>query len=572
MNKKEKTYSVYMHCCPNGSIYVGRTSITPSRRWNGGKGYQNNQKFSGIINEVGWRNIKHITVASGLQKETATSMERFLITLTKETHSLNVDDKLFTWDENFTKTDAMNLFADGKVSKFYNSALNDEVYQWLVFGRNNTAFTSTATDLAVFENETNQPKKVTNMKKRKVKAKALRRKRLNGVNIEVVLDTRYEHNNGTFPVCIRVYHNRKYKWLSTGFTMDVDEFYNMSVEDDAVIGKMFEAQCKKVVDCALSGTTYDLDMATRAKNESTVGVQCLSLSDLIIEKSTMTPSKGTMQNYKNTANLVSELCKNGLPLQNVSTESVKDLYNKLIKRGYKPATINIQLSIIRASINYGIYKGYLNPEQYPFKRQAMEVDKITLPKSDKRDENYLTKSEMQTVWGKFKETKNKKLGWFLFSYLHGGMNIADMMGLKFTNFYFDEGGFIFQRMKTKGRNDFKTYIPATTWTSELFDIMGITPANGEYVFKDMQHTKGEYTQIKNILSTLVNRELEKLDMFGKKVTFTTARHSFATNATKEGMHFTMVEQAMSHALNGVSSHYIGRWDVGEMRQDFEKLL
>jgi integrase len=208
----------------------------------------------------------------------------------------------------------------------------------------------------------------------------------------------------------------------------------------------------------------------------------------------------------------------------------------------------------------------------------MEIDKITIPQSDKRDENYLSKTDMQTLWGYFKQTKTKHLGWFLFSYLHGGMNIADMMGLRFTDFWFSEGGFVYQREKTKGKNNFKVVVPATTWTSELLDIMGITPTKGELVFKDMgglrQSDKG-YAVAKNRLSNNANQTLKAVGKkagVGKSISMTVARHSFATTATKERMPFAMIERTMGHSTGGVSSHYIGGFTVDEMRPDFEKLL
>ena len=137
---------------------------------------------------------------------------------------------------------------------------------------------------------------------------------------------------------------------------------------------------------------------------------------------------------------------------------------------------------------------------------------------------------------------------------------------------------MYQREKTKGKNNFKVVVPATTWTSELLDIMGITPTKGELVFKDMgglrQSDKG-YAVAKNRLSNNANQTLKavgKKSGVEKSISMTVARHSFATTATKERMPFAMIERAMGHSTGGVSSHYIGGFTVDEMRPDFEKLL
>ncbi len=554
MIMKENSYSVYYHKCPNGMFYVGCTSQTPpDRRWRDGDGYSRTKGFCDDIKKYGWTNIKHEVVANGLDKKTALDLEAALIR--------RCGEMCYNKQKSSTTASAIK-----EMDKFIQTiSFNDDIFVPLT-----TVETTKPNAFSSFEPEFSetQTNPIKNMKS--VKQLTAKSKSIYGVKVELVLDTRYKHKDNKYSVCIRFYYNRKYKYISTRFTMTPNEFLDMDKGDEALLNTAFENYCEMVRGHLANGS-FNVSMVEREpsfehnKNDMT-------LAQLVLERGELSRTQGTKENYKNAAKFINKIYSNGLLLPLVSKKSVGKILDYMVNKGYKPATINIHLSIIRASINYGIYKGYLKPEQYPFKKDAMEVDKITLPKSDKRDENYLTKSEMQTVWDKFKETKNKKLGWFLFSYLHGGMNIADMMQLKFTNFYFDEGGFIFQRMKTKGRNDFKTYIPATSWTHELFDIMGITPTNGEYVFKEMCCEDGKYELKKRALSNMANRELLLLNLFDKRISFTTARHSFATNATKEGMHFTMVEQAMGHALGGVSSHYIGRWDVGEMRPDFEKLL
>jgi integrase len=169
------------------------------------------------------------------------------------------------------------------------------------------------------------------------------------------------------------------------------------------------------------------------------------------------------------------------------------------------------------------------------------------------------------------------LGYFFFSYLHGGVNIADIMGLGFTDFYFDEGGFSYKRRKTIRKNQFKVYVPATTHTATLFSVLGITPSRGSLVFPELGVSGGEnefYKQKENATNR-ANRDLKKAAAecgIDKNITMTTARHTFATLANKSGMPYDMVERAMGHANNGVSSHYIGAWSLAEMRPCFEKLL
>lgn len=71
-------YSVYMHTCPNGKVYVGITGRNPVNRWKNGNGYKGSY-FHKAIQKYGWANIKHEIVYSGLTKAEAAEIEVRLI-------------------------------------------------------------------------------------------------------------------------------------------------------------------------------------------------------------------------------------------------------------------------------------------------------------------------------------------------------------------------------------------------------------------------------------------------------------------------------------------------------------
>ena len=56
--KKQKTWSVYVHVFPNGKRYVGITGRPVKERWKNGSGYHG-QVVENAIKKYGWDNIKH---------------------------------------------------------------------------------------------------------------------------------------------------------------------------------------------------------------------------------------------------------------------------------------------------------------------------------------------------------------------------------------------------------------------------------------------------------------------------------------------------------------------------------
>lgn len=523
MKKDDNNYTVSLHLTPDLKAFVGATK----QKWSKPSTYRGCTEFFNASQQFGWGNISHYEIESGLTKEEA-----------------------------FKARDTL-IKAAG--SQCYNA------YQ-----------TSKPTSLTFGSIETPTTKTNSNMKKAKKETK--RSCKIASVKIELMFDNRYKKGDGSYPVCVRVYNDKKYVYLQTGYSMTPAEFDCMDAKNETSLNKMYERVCDYVRE-KTDGCSFCIDCVKADIEKKMQGITSTSgtLASLVMEKAALLTNSGSATNYRSAMLRVIKTHPNGLPLAMVNQHTIGEVLSDLRKDGYTDTTINIYLSVIKASINYGIYKGYLKPEQYPFKRQAMEVDKVVVPKSVKRDDRYITKREMQQLWGWFTQTKNKWVGYFLFSYLHGGMNLADMMDLRFNDFWFTEGGFVFTRKKTAHKTNHRVLVPATTWTTELFNTMDITPTKGERVFGGLAYdgTDASYQKVKSKFDTKINRALDKACAelgIDKNVSMTTARHSFATIATRERIPYTISEQCMGHVQNGVSSHYIAEWSVGEMRQDMEKLL
>lgn len=80
-------YSVYLHECPNGKVYIGMTSKEPKIRWQ--HRYMNNRYFTKAIEKYGWDNIRHIVLMKGLTQEEAEKLEVLLIQKYNSTNPQN---------------------------------------------------------------------------------------------------------------------------------------------------------------------------------------------------------------------------------------------------------------------------------------------------------------------------------------------------------------------------------------------------------------------------------------------------------------------------------------------------
>lgn len=75
----DRKWCVYRHTFPSGKIYIGQTWKDPETRWDGGRGYLKNTSMYEEIKLVGWENIKHEIILSGLRRLEADNLEEDLI-------------------------------------------------------------------------------------------------------------------------------------------------------------------------------------------------------------------------------------------------------------------------------------------------------------------------------------------------------------------------------------------------------------------------------------------------------------------------------------------------------------
>jgi integrase len=564
MKGKEKTYNVYALMSKHGYVYVGKTTMDCERRFKGGNGFLNCDAIKYYILNDGWSSFRTITVAQNLPKDKAVRIELAAASA--------VQSQLCISTQNTTAYYAGREEMDALAAVGYPEWLGDSFngFGWGVAAKMN-GWTVSETKSVICETPIVKPNNEAMKKKQKQTKKItpMRVQTVAGVKLELGLDSRRLKNDGQYPVTIRLYQNKQYRHLQTGYACSPSEYPRFAADVEAHLNKMFDGVCAELTRQAVNQGSADI-LSVGIKTTSTE-----TLCDIMREKASMMDKPATVNNYLSSVKLVERVFPDGLKCERVSPSTIGRILEYMKGEGYTNATMNIYLSNIKASINYAIYKGYIRANQYPFKKNAYEADKITLPKSDKRDDKYLTAEQMERVWEYFKETKNIYVGMFLFSYLHGGLNIADILPLTFDDYFFKEGAFRYQRLKTERKNDFKVVVPRTKWTDELFDTLGIVPKKGEVVFKKFANRgKDFYSRKANVL-TYVNKTLIRMGEmlnFEEKVSMQYARHSFATIANKQSMPYTMLEAAMGHSNGGVSSHYIGGFSVDEMRPYFERLL
>lgn len=499
---RDHNYSVVMHVTPELKVFIG---ISNSKSWIY-EGMWRNTAIHDESKRFGWNNINHVLVEDGLTKERALQIRKRLIEV-GESACLN-------------KKTVKGMDLDTNI-------LNSK-----------------------------------NMKKEK--RSELMASTVNGVKLSLTFDNRYESKTG-YPVVIRVYKDRVWTYVKTGFSMTANEFKRC--DNDTM--QALEQKYQIVRDWCMKSMSDGSFSVKDAKNCLIGNKPKNTLVELIKLKMETVNGKSTLTSYDSTIKYVLKVFPDGLPVKSISHITLNDIIKRMKLDGRADTTVNIYMSIIKASINYAIYKGLFEESKYPFKKNPWECDKISLPKSAKRQDRWVDIDEIRAIWDKFVENKNKMkrdrwIGIFLFSYLTGGMNLADIVELRYTKEWITKGIIRWTRRKTAHKKNDTIAIPVCSKLNELLEIMGSTPKEGELVFKFLE---GDYYSTKAKAATCANRILKE---FGVSMTY--ARHSFCTIMNKLGAPYSMVEAAMGHSTSGVSSHYIAPYTPEEMLPWFEKLI
>ena len=175
------------------------------------------------------------------------------------------------------------------------------------------------------------------------------------------------------------------------------------------------------------------------------------------------------------------------------------------------------------------------------------------------------------------------MGLFLFSYLANGANMADIVKLRYDDFYYnhEQKAMRFIRQKTMRETDgMEVIFPILPQMRVILDRIARKPQRGALVFDIIKEGMTE-KRIKEIVScenANINARMEnvtKLLGMEEKLTPTWCRHSYATNLRDAGVSTEYISTMMGHTMTSGSAttlNYLSRYNMATMVMNNSKLL
>lgn len=410
-------------------------------------------------------------------------------------------------------------------------------------------------------------------------------------HISIFLDTRRPKANGKYPVKLRLFtpYPRKQMLYSTKFEFTEKEFQSVwETEKPRLEHKDSRNEMKSVELLAeevakgikpFSITQFEKKFL-RKKGD---GIDAIYHYKLIIAKLEANESINTAETYdlalKSFINFITKTSKNipaKIPLTDITPDWLQKYENYMVKDLERSkTTVSIYVRTLRTVFNLAIKDKEIDVEFYPFGKGKYQ------PPSVKNVKKALTADELKTLFKAIPNTDEQfkaKDFWF-FSYACNGMNIKDIALLKWGDI--EEDKLTFYRAKTA--NTSKTDLkPVTAYLNEhskgVIDTYGNNIKDKkEYVFPIILKTdtaKEKQSKIKNF-TKFINQNLKILAKsvgITEEISTYWARHSFATNAIRNGASMEFVGEAFRHGSPNTTKGYFAGFEDKDKKLFMEKLM
>lgn len=383
----------------------------------------------------------------------------------------------------------------------------------------------------------------------------------NGVVVSVFLDTRTVNKKGTYPVKIKVYFQGKPKYYPTGICMSTKEELeevleskskkNIEIKD--IIGKEL-SRILKNVDILVERRTFSFSNLNNMLGKNIGG----SLNEMISAKIKELENEekfGTSAFYKGTLSLLKRYMKHDVPIKEVTVEWLNGL-EKFILKTANQTTVAMNMRNIRATMNIAKQVGVIRESDYPFGRGKYQI------KEGSGKKKALNKKQLKAI-AEYRDgsmTTEFYRDLWLFIYFCNGLNVADLISLKFSDIQNGEISFIRKKTKDRTRDVKRIYAAITPEMYSIINKWGNDPKKSVYIFPFLKpgDSAWEHEKKKKNLTKLINKRMkmigEKLNL--GKITTYVARHTYATVLRNEGVPISIISPMLGHSIVTTTEIYL----------------
>lgn len=402
------------------------------------------------------------------------------------------------------------------------------------------------------------------------------------IHQRTILDKRRPKKDGLYPVKIRVTFEQRQRYLPVGVDLTQDEFDRISIYSvkknlRAVKKKIqsMEIKVSKAIESIHDFSFEELQIAlygkSKMRNSST---EVYDLFNEVISKLNAEGRISTASAYNDAKNSLTGF-KSKLTFKLITVQFLKDYEAQMKSEGKSISTIGIYLRHLRAIYNKAIEAGIVNQKYYPFGKNRYQIKAPRNIKKALTIEQISKIIDYEIMEG---STQHFVRDIWLFSYLCNGMNIKDIINLKFKNLLGES--IQYDRSKTANtiQNPKPIVITLLPMAKEIIERWAIKKKNeDDYIFpvlrKDItelqkQKDKDQFIKTINKYMKLIGQDIG----YDKPLTTYAARHSFATVLKRSGAPTEFISESLGHKSLQTTEAYLDSFEDSSRRKFMENLI
>lgn len=395
-----------------------------------------------------------------------------------------------------------------------------------------------------------------------------------GVTLSVFHDTRRARSTGLYPVKLCVTHQRKRVYYPS-VNLSESDWELLTGPKNKWTGTAKDAV--KSIDSGFDQIVEHIKEVIKAEGFSFAALNkrmsrgdnntLLSAFEAKIAELKRNDQIGTATYYLCASNSFAGYDKRKVNFSAVTPEWLRKYEKFMLSAGMSYTTIAMYLRALRTIVNEAKREGIITASQYPFtdyhiptaegRKMALTVAQIGQVLS------YQLTSEV--------EMKCRDL-WF-FSYLCNGINMNDLLRLKYTDI--QDGEIFFYRRKTIRTSRRKNEI-AVTILPEMQRIIDQWGGPGDFIFPGMEeaHNATDERRIVQNVTRLINKKMNDIGKalgYGPISTYT-ARHSYATVLKRSGADISFISESLGHSSVAMTANYLKSFEKGERAKNAANLV
>ncbi|MCK5639118.1 MAG: site-specific integrase, partial [Flavobacteriaceae bacterium] len=323
-------------------------------------------------------------------------------------------------------------------------------------------------------------------------------------NISIILDTRREKLNEKYPVKLRVYSKAisKAKLFNTGIDLTKEKYKTIWIEGNSINlrGKNRETRIRlQKIETRANDEAEKLNLFSFEKFErkffrrSSDSNNVYFHYDNLIKEYNSKGKIGSSESFKYSLKSIKNFNIHytgkeltNLPFENINVDWLEAYEKFMLSKGKSVTSIGIYLRALRIVFNNTIDDNDISKEIYPFGKKKFQI-----PMSNKV-KKALSGEELRILFNSVPKTpeQEKSKDYWFFSYMSSGMNLKDILLLKYSDL--DNEKFSYYRAKTfsKSRTKSKIVIYLNDYTKGIIEKYGTNESEG-FVFPLIQNSDSE---------------------------------------------------------------------------------